>query len=83
MRLTKTGTAPADDSLLARIVAKAFGKMFFTTTGLRVDTGTINVTATLAANQVVAIGRTTQDGTTIQASQMAYNCGYRRNIIST
>ena len=62
-------------------------KLSYTLTGQRVDCGGSSVTATLAASQtltnlttLVGIGYNTQNGQAIQQSQLAYNCGFGRNI---
>lgn len=82
---------PSTSSFLERIALRALAKLTYTLTGVRVDCGGSSVAVaslpTLASVTTVAttttlagIGYNNQQGQAIQQSQLAMQCGFRRNI---
>lgn len=84
---------PSTSSFLERIALRALAKLTYTLTGVRVDcggssvvisSGTVTTVTTVTtvgtANLLAAIGYNTQNGQSIQQSQLAVQCGFRRNI---
>lgn len=82
LRNSLDGLVAESSMKFLQILARGLARLTFSTNGLRVDvqTGTVATVTTVAASNNVALGRATADGMGIQASQMAYNCGFRRNI---
>ena len=84
-----------EPSLIERIVLKLLSRLTFTTTGLRIDAGGSSVVASIAASQTLAtvgtvgasnnvsLGRATADGMGIQMSYLAYQQGFRKNLVVT
>jgi hypothetical protein len=83
-------------SFIERLCLKALSKLTYSLSGLRVDAGGSSVTASIAASQTlatvttvqtvnasnaVAMGRASADGQGIQISCLAYQQGFRRNLI--
>lgn len=83
--------AQQDISLLERVALKALARLTFSTTGARVDCGGSAVTASIAASQTLgtvttvgtvgALGRLTQDGVSIQMTQLNYTNGFRARLV--
>lgn len=87
LRASPVETKPSESTFLERLAFRALAKITFTLTGMRVDCGgssvTIGsgtVTTVGTANTLAGIGYNTQNGQAIQQSQLAYQCGFRRNI---
>jgi hypothetical protein len=82
---------PSDASFLERIALRALAKLTYTLTGMRVDCGgssvavaslptLANVTTVAAVTTLAGLGYNNQNGQAIQQSQLAVQCGFRRNI---
>lgn len=82
---------PTDASFLQRLAYRALAKLTYTLTGLRVDCGgssvavaslptLANVTTVATTTTLAGIGYNNQQGQAIQQSQLAVQCGFRRNI---
>jgi len=83
-----------EPSLITRIVEHILGRLTFTTAGLRVDasgasvpttisSGTVTTVTTVGTANNVSLGRNNADGQGIQMSYIAYNQGFRRNLVIT
>lgn len=63
-------------TFLEGMARRAVAKLTFSPTGLRVDCGGSSV----AVTAVAGLGSNNANGQGIQQSQLAYQCGFRRNI---
>ena len=77
-----------DLSFLERICLKALSKLTFSMTGLRCDISgqNINTVTTVSAVSTasdVALGRASVDGQGIQLSSLAFQSGFRRNLVTS
>ena len=79
-----------EPSLIERIVLKLLSRLTFTTTGLRIDAGgssvvvtNVGTVGTVGASNNVSLGRATADGMGIQMSYLAYQQGFRKNLVVT
>jgi len=75
----------SDSQFLEALAFRALAKLTYTLTGQRVDCGGSSVAVsslpTLAlVTSLAGLGYNTQNGQSIQQSQLAYQCGFRRNI---
>ena len=76
----------ADLSFLERICLKALSKLTFSPLGLRIDLtsqtlSTVTTVSSVTAASGVAAGRATTDGQGIQLSSLAFQTGFRRNLV--
>lgn len=88
LRAAPVPAANTDDSFLVRWVLKPLARLTFTTTGLRIDAGGSSVTASIAASQTLAtvtnvagLGFNSQLGQSCQQSNVAFQTGFRRNLV--
>ncbi len=82
----KVQVVRTEPSFLERICLKALAKLTFSMFGLRCDISgqninTVTTVTTVAACNAVAIGRASADGQGIQLSQLAFEQGFRRNLV--
>lgn len=85
LRATPLEVISSDSQFLEALAFRALAKLTYTLTGQRVDCGGSSVAVsslpTLAnVTALAGIGYNTQNGQAIQQSQLAYQCGFRRNI---
>lgn len=85
IRATPLEVISSDSQFLEAIAFRALAKLTYTLTGQRVDCGGSSVAVsslpTLGTVTTLAgLGYNTQNGQAIQQSQLAYQCGFRRNI---
>jgi len=69
-------------TFLEGLARRAVAKLTYTLTGLRVDCGgsSVAVTTVATVTAVAGVGSNSVNGQGIQQSQLAYQCGFRRNI---
>ena len=87
LRAAPVETRPSESIFLDRLAFRALAKMTYTLTGIRVDCGGSSVaissgtvTTVATTTTLAGIGYNNQNGQSIQQSQLAIQCGFRRNI---
>ena len=79
LRAAPVESIPSSSAFIESAALRALAKLTYSLTGQRVDCGGSSVVVS-TANLLAAIGYNTQGGQAIQQSQLAYQCGFRRNI---
>lgn len=90
LRAAPVESIPSSSAFIESVALRALAKLTYSLTGQRVDcggssvtigSGTVTAVTTVGTtNLLAAIGYNTQSGQAIQQSQLAYQCGFRRNI---